>query len=54
MLKYFLENNLLSPKQSGFRPGSSCVDQLLSVTYYIFTSFDNGLPRSKRSISGHI
>ena len=43
MLKYFLDNNLISPKQSGFRPGDSCVNQLLSITHYIFTSFDNGL-----------
>ena len=40
MLKYFLDNNL---KQSGFRPGDSCINQLLSVTHDIFTSFDNGL-----------
>ena len=42
MLKYFLDNNLISPKQSGFRPGDSCINQLLSITH-IFTSFDNGL-----------
>ena len=43
MLKYFLDNNLITPKQSGFRPGDSCINQLLSITYDIFTSFDNGL-----------
>ena len=44
ILKYFLDNNLISPKQSGFRPGdSSCINQLLSITHDIFTSFDNGL-----------
>ena len=43
MLKYFLNNNLISPKQSSFRPGGSCINQLLSVTHDIFTSFDNGL-----------
>ena len=43
MLKYFLDNNLISPKQSGFRPGDSCINQLLSITHDIFTSFDNGL-----------
>ena len=43
MLKYFLDNNLISPKQSGFRPGGdSCINQLLPITH-IFTSFDNGL-----------
>ena len=43
MLKYFLDNNLISPKQSGFRPGDSCINPLLSITHEIFTSFDNGL-----------
>ena len=43
MLKYFLDNNLISPKQSTFRPGDSCINQLLSITHDIFTSFDNGL-----------
>ena len=43
MLKYFLGNNLITPKQSGFRPGDSCINQFLSITHDIFTSFDNGL-----------
>ena len=43
MLKYFLDNNLVCPKQSGFRPGDSCVNQLLSIMHNIFPSFDNGL-----------
>ena len=43
MLKYFLDNNLISPKQSGFRPRDSSINQLLSITHDIFTSFDNGL-----------
>ena len=42
MLKYFLDNNLISPKQSGFRFGDSSVNQLLSIICDIFTSFDNG------------
>ena len=40
MLKYFLNNNLISPKQSGFRPGDSCINQLLSITLDIFTSLE--------------
>ena len=43
MLKYFLDNNLITPKQSGFRPADSCINQLLSITHDIFTSFENGL-----------
>ena len=42
-LKYFLYSNLISPKQSGFRPGDSCVNQPYSVTRDSFTSFDNNL-----------
>ena len=45
MLKYFLDNNLITPKQSGFRPGDSCINQLQSITHDIFTSFDNGLEK---------
>ena len=43
MLKYFLGNNIISPKQSGFRTGDSCISQLLSIIHDIFTSFDNSL-----------
>ena len=43
MLKYFLDMILITPKQSGFRPGGSCINQLLSITHDIFTSSDNGL-----------
>ena len=43
MLKYFVDNNLISPKQSGFRPNDSCINRLLSITHDTFTSFDNGL-----------
>ena len=43
MLKHFLDNNLITPKQSGSRPGDSCINQLLLITHDIFTSFDNGL-----------
>ena len=34
------ENNLLSPKQSGFRPGDSTTNQLLSITNEIPVAFD--------------
>ena len=42
MFTFFTENNLISPNQSGFRPGDSCVDQLLVVTHEIYKSFDEG------------
>ena len=43
MLKHFLDTNLITSKQSGFGPGDSCINQLLSITHDICTSFDNGL-----------
>ena len=43
ILKFLLDNNLIFPKQSGFRAGDSCVSQPLSITHDIFNSFDNGL-----------
>ena len=43
MFIYFSANKLISKNQSGFQPGNSCINQLLSITYEIFTSLDNGL-----------
>ena len=40
LFKYLENNNLLNPHQSGFRPGDSCVHQLLSITYDIYKSVD--------------
>ena len=37
---YFIENNLISENQSGFKPGDSCINQLLAITHEIFSSFD--------------
>ena len=38
--KFFEDKNLLSKHQSGFRPGDSCIYQLLAITHDIFSSFD--------------
>ena len=43
MFEFFNENNLLSPNQSGFRPGDSCISQLVSIIHNIYKSFDDGL-----------
>ena len=37
----FLKNNLISENQSGFKPGDSCVNQLIAITHKIFSSFDD-------------
>ena len=34
-------NDLLSDNQSGFRPGDSTINQLLSITHDIYVSFEN-------------
>ena len=39
---FFLAINLLAPNQSGFKPGDSCINQLLSITHEIYSSFDDG------------
>ena len=43
MFKFFNENNLISPEQSAFKPGDSCINQLISITHEIYESLDAGL-----------
>ena len=43
LYKFFNENDLLSSNQSGFQPGDSCINQLLSITHEICQSFENDL-----------
>ena len=31
MFKFFIENELISSNQSGFKPGDSCINQLVSI-----------------------
>ena len=35
-----LEERLLNPNQSGFRPSEACINQLLAITHEIFEAFD--------------
>ena len=35
-------NDLISPAQSGFKPGDSCINQLLSIAHEIYHSMDEG------------
>ena len=37
----FTENKLVSPNQSGFKPGDSCINHLLPITYEIYKSFND-------------
>ena len=42
MFGFFLDKGLISANQSGFKPGDSCINQLLSITHNIYKSFDDG------------
>ena len=42
MFSFFLANNLLAPNQPGFKPGGTCINQVLSITYEMYSSFDDG------------
>ena len=44
------ENNLLSPKQSGFRLGDSTIKKLLSNTNKILVAFDQYPTRETRAV----
>ena len=41
LYKFLMDENLLSPLQSGFRPGDSTINQLLSITTEIYEAFEN-------------
>ena len=43
MYKHISDNNLLSSNQCGFCRGDSYINQLLSITYDIFHSIDEGI-----------
>ena len=37
-----MENELISPNQSEFKPGDCCINQLLAITHEIYKSFEDG------------
>ena len=41
ILGFFLDKDLISASQSGFKPGDSCIKHLLSITHNIYKSFDD-------------
>ena len=43
MFELFSENELTFHNQLGFRPGDSCINQLLCITHDIYESLDDGL-----------
>ena len=38
---FFENDNLLTPKQSSFKPNDFCVSQLLSIVHSIYSDFDH-------------
>ena len=40
MHSFFIENDLISANQSGFKQHDSCINQLLSITHEIYQSLD--------------
>ena len=42
LFEFFIQNNLITPNQSGFKAGESCINQLISITREIYKSFDDG------------
>ena len=42
LYEYFIENELISSSQSEYKPGDSCINQLLSIAHDMYQSFDNG------------
>ena len=41
LFEFFIENELISSNQSGFKPSDCCINQLLSITHEILKSFCN-------------
>ena len=48
--KFLCENQLLTPSQSGFRPGDSTINQLLSITHKIYSASEEFLSRETRAV----
>ena len=44
------DNELLSPNQSGFRPGDSTVNQLIAITHQIHVAFEECPSRETRPV----
>ena len=51
LYSHLVSHELLNPNQSGFRPGDSTVNQLISITHTIFKAFDCNPPLDVRSVT---
>ena len=50
LYEYLLANTILTPFQSGFRKGDSCVPQLQAVVHNILKHLDNNPPLDTRPV----
>ena len=50
LYNYLISNNLITKNQSGFRPGDSCTNQLLSLVHEIQKAFDHKKCLEVRSV----
>ena len=50
MYNYLVSNNQITKHQSGFRPGDSCTNQLLSLIHEIHLAFDDNRCLEVRSV----
>ena len=50
LYNFLLQEELLNPNQSGFRPSESCVKQLIAITHEIFEAFDCNPSLEVRSV----
>ena len=50
LFNHFVSNKLLTPSQSGFLPGDSCIAQLLLIIHEIQTSVDSNPPADVRGV----
>ena len=51
MFPFFIEKNLISKNQLGFKPRYYCVNQLLVITHDLFSRFDNGYVVERYSLA---
>ena len=47
---HLCNNGLITPHQSGFRPGDSAINQLLSITHKIYSAFEELPSKETRAV----
>ena len=48
--KHLCNSRLITPNQSGFKPGDSTINKLLSITHNIYEGFEMELSRETRAV----